>query len=141
MPVVRDESGKHRICQRNDARDDNLSARLISQLPHILDADLQIVEQTLGKSGEFFSGFCDGHLPGAAGKQQDAQFRFDLLDRPRQGRLRRFQVAGRGNETSILDNRQNGVELPRTQIGDVARHVLPFVKRRSARPRLMQIPE
>jgi hypothetical protein len=95
-------------------------------LPHAFDADLEVVEQRLCKTDELLSGLCNTHLPGIAGKQLDAQRRFDLLDSSRQRRLRQFQKARRRYETSILGNRQNGVELPRTQAGQgIARHGRP----------------
>jgi hypothetical protein len=66
--IAGQQSGKHRICQRNHTGDDDLSARPVSRLPHALDADLEVVEQTLCKTDELLSGLCNTHLPGIAGK-------------------------------------------------------------------------
>ena len=122
--VVRDQAGQHGACQRNHARDHDLPAWMSGHLPHIFGADPQIVEQALRKCREFLSGVRDGDLPGAAGKQRYTQFGLDQLDRARQGRLRYFQRTGRSDETSILGDRENGLELSRTQVGeDMTGHV------------------
>jgi len=91
---------------------------LSGHLPHIFGADPEIVEQPLRECREFLSGVRDGDLAGTAGKQRYAQFDLDQLDRSRQRRLRYFQRTGRSDKTSIGGQRENGLELPRTQVGE-----------------------
>ena len=131
--VVRDQTGKHGARKRNHARDNDLPAWLSGHLPHIFGADPEIIEQALRKRTEFLSGVRDGDLAGTAGKQRHTQFDLDQLDRARQGRLRYFQRTRRGDKTSIPGERENGLKLSRTQIGeDITGH---------AASQLMQIME
>src|SRR5262249_58056943 len=46
MPIVfRDDPGESQMSERHDARHDDLTSPLFGELAHVLDADLQIVEQ------------------------------------------------------------------------------------------------
>src|SRR5215471_13763391 len=58
IPIVfRDDPGESEMSQRHDARHNDLTSPLFGEIAHVLDANLQIVEQPLRERSELLPRF------------------------------------------------------------------------------------
>src|SRR6516165_11501015 len=109
--VFRDDPGESEMSERHDARHDDLTSPLFSELAHVLDANLKIVEQPLREVSKLLPRFSNRNLTRAAGEQRGAKSALNLLDSSRKRRLRRLQECGGGNEAAILRDSKNRAKL------------------------------
>jgi len=115
--VGRDQTRQERPRHRHDARQYDQAAPLLGDFAHALHGDAEIGQHALGDGGELPAR--GGHLHAArrAIEQSHAEFRLQSLDRTSERRLGNTQSGGGGDETAILDQRQDCFQLERAEVG------------------------
>jgi hypothetical protein len=69
------------MSERHDARYDDLTSLLFGELAHVLDTNLQIVEQPLREGSKLLPRFSNRNLTRSAGEQRGAKSALNLLVR------------------------------------------------------------